>query len=347
LTKKSKVYNDDGVREQARILIEEYGGALVEEFIEGKEYTVLVFENQENQQEPIVLNPIEFIFKNEETFKHFDLKNINWQDMNTALLENAELSEQLIEMSKKAFICMYGTSFGRMDVRVTDRGELFFLEFNPMAKIFCPPDEMGSSDFILKHEKTTTAEKKIYHLMRIAFETHRKKQEPYHVFFRDVYGGLGIFAKRDIKKGEIIMTEEEKAKYVVSKKYAEKNFKGLMGEWFRNYAYPLSDQIWATWSDNPDDWNPVNHSCNPNIWYEEDVMTTVSMKDIKKGEELTMDYCTFLIESDLTFDCECGESCCRKRFTGKDYMIKELQEKYKGHFGIHVERKIAEMTGEK
>lgn len=40
--------------------IDNYGGALVEEFIEGNEHTVLVFENLEDRNSSIVLEHIYF-----------------------------------------------------------------------------------------------------------------------------------------------------------------------------------------------------------------------------------------------------------------------------------------------
>ena len=33
-----------------------------------------------------------------------------------------------------------------------------------------------------------------------------------------------------------------------------------------------------------------------------------------------------------SWECSCGSSFCRKRVTGKDWRILELQERYKGHF---------------
>jgi len=144
-------------------------------------------------------------------------------------------------------------------------------------------------------------------MMQLAFSQWNKKQQPYHVYFRDLYGGLGLFTTRDLKKGDLVMTEEEKSKYLVSKKYADKNFKGLLYDWWINYAYPVSEELYAIWSDNPEDWKPINHSCNPSMWYEEGEMNLVAARDLKKGEELTMDYVTFLIDMDLSFDCACGE----------------------------------------
>ena len=31
-------------------------------------------------------------------------------------------------------------------------------------------------------------------------------------------------------------------------------------------SYPVSEQVCAVWSEQPDRWRPVNHSCDPNLW---------------------------------------------------------------------------------
>lgn len=35
-------------------------------------------------------------------------------------------------------------------------------------------------------------------------------------------------------------------------------------DWFSAYAYPLTDNVFVTWSEDPDKWVPLNHSCDPN-----------------------------------------------------------------------------------
>jgi hypothetical protein len=36
---------------------------------------------------------------------------------------------------------------------------------------------------------------------------------------------------------------------------------------FRRYAFPLSDDVYVLWSDDPAEWAPMNHSCDPNMEY--------------------------------------------------------------------------------
>ena len=98
---------------------------------------------------------------------------------------------------------MSGTGYGRTNVRVDKNGESYFLELSAMPLIFCPPDEVDFAYFIMKHDKTATPERMVYHIMQTAFKTHARKQMPYHIFFSRLYDRPGMFAKRDIHQGDI------------------------------------------------------------------------------------------------------------------------------------------------
>ena len=62
-------------------MVKEFGGVLVEEFIEGREFTVLVAENPKDKNEPFAFTPVECIFSPGETFKHYDLKWVDFEDI--------------------------------------------------------------------------------------------------------------------------------------------------------------------------------------------------------------------------------------------------------------------------
>jgi hypothetical protein len=63
------------------------------------------------------------------------------------------------------------------------------------------------------------------------------------------------------------------------------------------------------------------------------------MKDIAPDEELTHDWAT-TDDLDYVMQCNCRRPNCRRIVTGKDWMKKELQEKYKGWFCWFIQRKI-------
>jgi hypothetical protein len=86
---------------------------------------------------------------------------------------------------------------------------------------------------------------------------------------------------------------------------------------------------------------PFNHSCNANSGLRGEI-TGVAMRNIKKDEEITFDY-AFIDNEDNIFDCTCGEPNCRKKITGYDWKIKELQDKYFDYFASYLKEKILSM----
>lgn len=85
----------------------------------------------------------------------------------------------------------------------------------------------------------------------------------------------------------------------------------------------------------------LNHSCEPNVGVRGEI-TFVAMRDIKVGEELTIDYAMIENENYSGMECRCGMKNCRKIVTGKDWKRKDLQKKYGGYFSSFIRVKIGE-----
>jgi D-alanine-D-alanine ligase len=71
--------------------------------------------------------------------------------------------------------------------------------------------------------------------------------------------------------------------------------------------------VYVLWDEDPSAWAPQNHSCEPNTQYEG--LNVVAIKPIKEGEELTLDYATFLDGEMESFVCNCGSVNCKKIIT--------------------------------
>ena len=82
----------------------------------------------------------------------------------------------------------------------------------------------------------------------------------------------------------------------------------------------------------------TNHSCDPNIAVQGQI-AFVAMRDIAAGEELTHDWAT-TDDLDYEMECRCGSPRCRRIITGKDWMKPGLQNRYRGWFSWHIQRKI-------
>jgi len=145
--------------------------------------------------------------------------------------------------------------------------------------------------------------------------------------------GKGIYAKQDIKKGEIVFV---KSGHIVNKKQALHYDKAL-GE----YSLQIADDIFlcpTTKEEVEDTAIFVNHSCDPNVGPDGQI-TFVVLKDIKAGEELCYDY-AMTTDYDYEMKCKCGSKYCRKVIRGRDWKRKDLQERYGRHFTFNILKKI-------
>ena len=104
--------------------------------------------------------------------------------------------------------------------------------------------------------------------------------------------------------------------------------------WLERYAYPLNDEVLVTWSPRPEAWAPINHSCDPNAWLEG--LDLVARHPIAPGEEITVEYATFIAGAGAAFSCHCGSADCRGRVSPEDWRSPELSRRYHGHSSAYV-----------
>ena len=332
MTKGSRVTAADDLRREVARLIEMFGGALIEEFIEGREFTVLVTEPRGDEEAPWALQPVEFLFPEGERFKHFDLKWVDYNSMQTRLVEDEGLAFRLREASSLTFEALGGTGYGRCDLRMDSTGEIFLLEINPNCGIFYPEGAFGSADIILANSPEGHSGF-LEHLLFCARRRQERGLKSWQVSF-DRQSGFGLSATRDVRRGEIVIRYEEVGCTMVSLRHVQQNWRGLKRQWFERYAWPVSDTVFQLWSENPENWRPINHSCDPNLWLEG--LDLVARHDIASGAPLTVDYATFCGPSMTPFDCSCGTACCRGVIRGTDYQRPELIQRYGDHVSDYI-----------
>lgn len=83
----------------------------------------------------------------------------------------------------------------------------------------------------------------------------------------------------------------------------------------------------------------VNHSCQPNVFFDVEAGVLSALKDIEPGEELTFFYPSTEWEMAEPFECHCGTSACLGTINGASKMSTELLSRYKLTGIIH--RKLA------
>ena len=65
----------------------------------------------------------------------------------------------------------------------------------------------------------------------------------------------------------------------------------------------------------------------------------VALHDISKDKELTFDY-AMTGDEPYEMKCNCGAQNCRRVIAGRDWMKKDIQQKYDGFFSRFIQRRI-------
>ncbi len=333
MTRRSRVETPEALREQASKMIAAYGSVLIEEFIEGREYNVLVAENPDDPMNPITYEPVEFRFPDGETFKHFDMKWRQYGDMVSISCGDTVLARELKEISSAFFAGLKGTGYGRCDIRVDADGRPFMLEINPNCGIFYPPHAEGSADLILDLDPEGH-DRFVETILRSA--RNRVSPPPKWTLELDEERAFGLYALTDLSPGAVIYEHEESAHVLVTRSVVENTWDDRRKRWFGRFAYPLTDEIYVMWSDDPEEWKPINHSCDPNAWL--DGLDLVARRHIAAGEEITIDYATFCNEVMEPFKCSCGSAQCRGIIRGTDY-LEPFVDRYGDHVSDYVKSK--------
>ena len=158
--------------------------------------------------------------------------------------------------------------------------------------------------------------------------------DPRIILVRSKIHGIGLRSNEDINKGDIILIWRKDYTDRRGAENARKEGK---------FAFQWDDDIFSIDTGVMEDAYHVNHSCDPNTWLE-DAHRLSAMRDIKKGEEITVDYALFDHDEERSdhWKCKCGSPNCRGEVTGSDWKDPKLQKRYKDHFSPLLNKRIKE-----
>lgn len=150
--------------------------------------------------------------------------------------------------------------------------------------------------------------------------------------------GFGLFAPRNITKGAHILHKDltKLRKYTLEEVNANPN--GDHSDYVGHGKYVIDYSAGAYF----------NHSCGPSCYKKSKSMTVgdvYALRDIEKGEELTLDYAASAVDQFAgkgfwVMYCKCGSKNCRGRVTGDFFQLpKELQRIYFPYLPPHIRKK--------
>jgi D-alanine-D-alanine ligase len=306
----SLVHDAGALQQKVESLLPEYPELLVEEYIAGREFTVLVAAAADGEVK--AYRPVEYLFPEGFAFKTYALKTAELHPGANVPCTDPQLDEALRKAAIAIFHGFDGKGYARLDFRMDAKGRLFFLEINFTCSVFYTEGYEGSADYILRFDGTGPAG----FLRQIIAEglARYQHQQKKYVMRGNALAGFGIYATRPIQAKELIFRGEGRAQRLVTRRLVEQNWTEHEKLIFRRYAYPVSDEVFLLWDNDPAEWAPQNHSCDPNTAY--DGLDVIAIRAIDAGEELTLDYASFLDEHMEPFQCRCGSASCRGTIRG-------------------------------
>jgi len=129
--------------------------------------------------------------------------------------------------------------------------------------------------------------------------------------------GKGLFAEKTISKGSLITN--------ITGSPMKFDEAILLGE-KESYPFQVGLSEYAAPNRN-DAWQYINHSCDPNCGVNEN-LEIIAIKNIKKGDELSYDYSTSMLERHWTMKCHCHSKNCRHIIADFDTLLPERQKYY-------------------
>lgn len=140
-----------------------HNGILFEEFIEGIDLTVPVLNNGKEYH---ALAAIQYLDKDKKEIPFFTREIKYFEDIHSQVFQDDKITSFLKKYATKMHTALYCNIFSRSDFRLTNKGQIFFLECN------ATPDLNPSGAFVTSGEFTYP--ELLDHIIKISFEQFTK-----------------------------------------------------------------------------------------------------------------------------------------------------------------------------
>lgn len=305
IQKDNRCENLEQLEKKLGPFIKEFNHALIEEFIRGREGTVLACRDPDSPHGVKVFPPVMFSFlKSPDDFAHFDNKwTGSWESMTLEPMAETDPSyRDVIDMARNSFShVLNGVGYGRCDFRIDAAGNAYFLEINPNCGMWYPPATGGDfSDKMVQLDPQWNHATFVEKACRFALEQQRIRT-PWYVISHDSNGHFTTRASKSVEEGRPLFGDHVHSVPVVAKAL----FK--LGKEDQDVGCVLKR------ADGIQQVVAIRHSCEPNMTLiHGQTLTCAAKRQINAGEELTIDYSSLRDMSMPKFSCRCGTANCRE-----------------------------------
>ena len=89
----------------------------------------------------------------------------------------------------------------------------------------------------------------------------------------------------------------------------------------------------------------INHSCDPNVFFDTTLMKVVALKEIREEEEMTFFYPSTEWQMTQSFNCYCGSTNCLGNIKGAAYLPEDIWRQYR--FTDFIQQQLAKRAARK
>jgi D-alanine-D-alanine ligase-like ATP-grasp enzyme len=344
ITRDSKCHDMKTLVERAKRFVAEFDVALVEEFVTGREGTVLVCADPRDKYGVHVFPPLLTAMPGgAEDFAHFENKWFmnNDKEMKFEALPIADSAySAIVDMARNSFIqIMGGVGYGRCDFRIDDATNLpYFLEINANCGMFAEKSTGGDyADMMVDYDKDWDHDDFVRAQCQRAL-SHQAARTPWWSLVYNAKVGFSTKAARYVDVGTRIFADPIRPVPVVAralfrhgpllKEAAAAARKLKPGDEPVDTAattttphpalllslkggVPVSCAVFR--ADERNGMVLLRHSCRPNCSFvHSTTLELATNRRVRRGEALTLDYATMRDMDMPPFRCTCGEATCRR-----------------------------------
>lgn len=89
----------------------------------------------------------------------------------------------------------------------------------------------------------------------------------------------------------------------------------------------------------------INHSCDPNVFFDTTLMKVIALKEIREEEEMTFFYPSTEWQMTQSFNCYCGSANCLGNIKGAAFLPEEVWRQYR--FTDFIQQQLAKRAARK
>lgn len=313
IQKDNLCHNIDELRVKVTSFIARFHHALVEEFIVGREGTVLATADPSNPNGMKVFRPLMFSFlQGPHDFAYFDKK---WKvEMDSKALSFLPLTDPaypaIITMARNAFhFILNGVGYGRVDFRIDEKtNEPVFLEINPNCGMWYNEKDGGDYADLMVVEDSHWTHEKFFHAAAKQAMKHQAIRKPWYLVSQDKNGTFTARATRTVPANYCLFGDMQDPVPVIAKAL----YKLGGGEDEEDELSNTVGCVIIRGDGRPHTSVTIRHSCEPNMQFIHGrTLMCATKRPISTGEELSIDYGTLRDEGMPRFTCTCGTKNCR------------------------------------